>query len=88
MRKSWYFNTVGTVAAALVVLPAAPLWAEPLTEAQAVAAQGLQRRLKAKIAVADGELAQLQVRLHSLKNDVLPAQRRAVTSAMPALAAA
>ena len=54
---------------------------------QAQAAQGLQRRLKAKIAAADGELAQLQVRLHSLKSAVLPAQRRAVTAAMPALAA-
>ncbi|MBM4343214.1 MAG: TolC family protein [Deltaproteobacteria bacterium] len=50
-------------------------------------AQAVRRRLKARLAAADGALLQLGVQVQALRDRVLPAQRRAVTAAMPALAA-
>ncbi len=49
--------------------------------------EALRRRLKARLAAADGGLVQLGVQLRALRETVLPAQQRAVTAAMPSLAA-
>ncbi len=56
-------------------------------DTQRALAEAVRRRLKARLAAADGVLEQLSVQLRALRETVLPAQRRAVTAAMPALAA-